>query len=282
LRAAEPEAADLAAAHRRVCERIEERDYVRRREAELAADPRWEALKSDLRLTGETVPVDAPWREDIAAERAARLAECNAAIEHANQRLGELRSQLQRDVGSHAARARDVVLALEEILVETRRERDRLALLDSILGHAERSFRDEHQPDVLRRAGRYLARVTHGRYSRLDYEDAEGGGLRVTVKGRSEPVPVEAPISRGTLDQIFLCLRLGLLDHLDRRREKLPLVLDDTLLRMDDARRAQVYSVLGDVARKRQVFLLTCHDALAAEAEQALGIQRIDLTPPPA
>jgi uncharacterized protein YhaN len=51
---------------------------------------------------------------------------------------------------------------------------------------------------------------------------------------------------------------------------------------MDDARRAQVYSVLGDVAHKRQVFLLTCHDALAAEAEQALGIQRIDLTPRPA
>jgi len=279
LRKAEPDASSLEEAYRRACERRDELEYVERRRAELSADSRWEALQRDQLIKGEESFEDPPWREDIAADRAARLGECNASIESANQRLGDRRSLLQNDIGSHAARARDAVNEVEESLVNARRERDRLALLDSILVQAERAFRDEHQPDVLRRASRYLSRVTNGRYSRLDYSDDEGGGLRVTVKGRSEPVPVDSPISRGTLDQIFLCLRLGLLDHLDREREKLPLILDDALVRMDDARRGQVYSVLGEVARKRQVFLLTCHSALAAEAELALGIERIDLTP---
>ena len=90
---------------------------------------------------------------------------------------------------------------------------------------------------------------------------------------------MKPPISRGTLDQIFLCLRLGLLDHLDRDREKLPLVLDDALLRIDDARRLQVYALLADIAPARQIFLLTCHATIADEAEEALKASRIDLSP---
>lgn len=279
LAQAEPGAPSLDEAYRKAVARREERDYVERRQAELSQDPRWNSLRHDPHLTGEVLPTDAPWREEIAGERAERLRACDAALDTGNQRMGELRAMLQEDVGSHAARARDSVLALEEELAQVRRERDRLALLDGILLQAERRFRDEHQPDVLRRASRYLARVTHGRYYRIDYSEEEDGGLRVVCKGRSAPIPVAHPISRGTLDQIFLCLRLGLLDHLDRDREKLPLVLDDALVRMDDARRGQIYSVLGDVALTRQVFLLTCHRALAREAEQALGIERIDLTP---
>jgi uncharacterized protein YhaN len=100
----------------------------------------------------------------------------------------------------------------------------------------------------------------------------------VTCADRAEPLAVRYPISRGTRDQIFLCLRLGLLDHLDEDRERLPLVLDDALLRMDDVRRPEVYRLLADAARRRQVFLLTCHASIAREAEVALKVRRIDLS----
>jgi len=73
-------------------------------------------------------------------------------------------------------------------------------------------------------------------------------------------------------------LRLGLLDHLDQRREKLPLILDDALLRMDDARRLEVYRLLAGIAPTRQIFFLTCHANIAAEAESALKAIRVDLT----
>ena len=79
--------------------------------------------------------------------------------------------------------------------------------------------------------------------------------------------------------QIYLCLRLGLLDHLDEGRERLPLVLDDALVRMDDERRPQVYSLLAELAPARQIFLLTCHNGMAAEACAALKARRIDLVP---
>ena len=132
---------------------------------------------------------------------------------------------------------------------------------------------------MLRRASAYLRRVTDGRYTRLDYQASPTGGLLVSVAERSEPIPVDHPISRGTLDQIHLCLRLGLLDHLDEERETLPLVLDDALLRMDDVRRPEVYGLLTHVAQRRQLFFLTCHRNIADEAEHALKVRRVDLTP---
>ena len=219
---------------------------------------------------------DAPPDDPDAAGRALR--ECDAAIEDARERAGRLAQRLADDPGSRRALAQDEVAELEERLAATERERDRLALLESIVARAEFEFRETHQPDVLRRASEYLRRVTDGRYARLDY-DAETRTLYATCVGRAEPLPVRHPISRGTLDQIFLCLRLGLLDHLDEERERLPLVLDDALLRMDDARRPEVYRLLAHAARRRQIFLLSCHAAIAREAEEALKVRRIDLSP---
>jgi uncharacterized protein YhaN len=252
---------------------------VRRREAELRRDPRFAAFEQDHRLDAARDPTDAPWSPEATAARERERAACAEEIAAANTRLGEIASLLRSDPGGRQARVADRVREAEERLAALRRERDRLALLESILGLAERRFREVHQPPVLQRASRYLERVTRGRWRRIDYEEGAGGGLFVTGGGRDEPVRVEPPISRGTLDQIFLCLRLGLLDHLDEGRERPPLVLDDALLRMDGARRAEVYELLAEISRGRQILLLTCQEWIAAEAEAAMKLSRITLAP---
>jgi uncharacterized protein YhaN len=271
LAAAEPGAGDPGARYARVAQRLREAEFVRRREAELLADPVCARLAAEgLDAAGAGGAAVDP--ESLAAE----LRDCEAWIESARERAGRLSQRLGDDPGSQRAAVQDEISELEERLAAAERERDRLVLLESIVARAEAAFRDAHQPDVLRRASEYLRRVTEGRYTRLDY-DAQTRVLSVTSCERAEPLPVRHPISRGTLDQIFLCLRLGLLDHLDEERERLPLVLDDALLRMDDGRRSEVYRLLADAARRRQIFLLTCHESMAREAEEALKVRRIDL-----
>jgi uncharacterized protein YhaN len=46
---------------------------------------------------------------------------------------------------------------------------------------------------------------------------------------------------------------------------------------MDDQRRGTVYALLGDIAPTRQVWILTCHRALADEVESNMKVTRIDL-----
>jgi uncharacterized protein YhaN len=278
LAAAEPAAGSRDEAYASVKRRMREAEFLREWEAQLRADTRWSALSGDPRARAEDLPEDAPWLPEIAARREDEIAECEREIAAANTRLGELSHMLGSDEGSQQAQAGDEVCALEEEIRGAEQRRDRLALLESILQRAERDYREEHQPDVMRRASAYLERLTRGRYSRLDFLDGDDGGLHATCSGLAEPVPVGEPLSRGTLDQIFLCLRLGLLDHLDRDRERLPLVLDDVLVRTDGPRRTEIYPLLAEVSRVRQLFLLTCQEALADEAEGALKPRRIDLT----
>jgi len=277
LRAAEPDCSDLETSFQRVEERREEAAFLRRRTSDLRADTRFAACEGDPRIVADRPPEDAPWLPENAAARETQIAELEETLAAKHRRLGELSEILSGDEVGMLSRASDAVVDIRSQIGAAERERDRLALLESILERAEREYRELHQPDVLRRASSYLQRITDGRYQRVDLMEENDAELCVTLRDRSEPIQVGEPISRGTLDQIFLCLRLGMLDHLDEGRERLPLILDDALLRMDDQRRRGVYALLGDMAPTRQVWILTCHRALADEIESGLKVSRIDL-----
>jgi len=273
LRANTPEGQDEDHAHVTLTERIEELDYLERREGELRLDPRWARLHDDERLDPA---IEAESLFDLGVYDSA-LRDLTEEISRHDRRLGELDHLLADDPGSGVARAREYELEVVQKLTGAKRARDRLALLAGLLDEAERRFRQENQPDVLRHASRYLETITDGSYVRLDYSEEEGEGLLVQPAGRQEPVRVGPPISRGARDQIYLCLRLGLLDHLDEGRARLPLILDEALVHWDRSRRASVYPLLRKVGEKRQVILLTCHEPLAQEAEEQLQTRRIEL-----
>jgi len=277
LQNAEPDCSDLEEAFRRIEARRKEAESLRQKAADMRENPRFATFESDPRVVAERPPADAPWLVENTEARDRELSDLGDRLSTQQHRLGQLSELLSGDTTGALADAYDAVREISDEIASIERERDGLALLESILARAEGEFREIHQPDVLRRASGYLEKITDGRYRRIDLLDEDKGLLGVTLNGRSEPIEVGDPISRGTLDQIFLCLRLGMLDHLDEDRERLPLILDDALLRMDDRRRRGVYALLGKMAPTRQVWILTCHRALADEIEGGLKVSRIDL-----
>ena len=275
LAAAAPDEPHASRAFELVARARGEREDLARRERELEANERAAALRA--RLADAADLETPPWSPEAREAREARIEAVRARISELDERRGEITGMIDSDPGGREAAARERLLAFEEELEETLERRDRLALLAGVLARADREHRDEHQPDVLRNASRYLERVSGGRYTRPEYTAGGERTLLVTSVERDEPVAVGPPLSRGTRDQIHLCLRLGLLDHLDAGRESLPLVLDEALVNWDAPRRAAVYPLLRAVAERRQVVLLTCHENLAEEAERALGIEAIRL-----
>jgi uncharacterized protein YhaN len=164
----------------------------------------------------------------------------------------------------------------QERLVDIKYERDRLTLLSQIIRIADQDFRSRHQPDVLRRASEYLKLISQGRYERLDFEE-ESQSFEIHMASSHFPIQLGKPLSRGTLDQVYLGLRLALVEHLDQGHEPLPVFLDEVLVNWDAARRLNGYEVLKQVAQNRQVFLFTCHRKLANETASALGAHLVDL-----
>ena len=98
-------------------------------------------------------------------------------------------------------------------------------------------------------------------------EEGEDGNL----------LPLAPPLSQGTCDQIFLSIRLAIVDHLDHGQDRVPVFLDEVLVNWDKGRREHVYPILRTMAEHRQIFLFTCHEWLADEAEEKLHAHRVVL-----
>lgn len=171
------------------------------------------------------------------------------------------------------------ILAVEEKVRELSRHRDRLWILGRVVREAERQLREEHQPAILQEAGRLLERLTQGRYDRLVLSGRDGRSFRVRGPAAPTALAIERPLSAGTREQVYLALRLAILDQLDRAGERLPLLLDEVLVNWDPARREAGLAVLEEVSRNRQCLFFTCHPDMAARLE-GLGGRRIVLGGP--
>jgi uncharacterized protein YhaN len=250
--------------------------------ARIAAHRRADELREELeRAHPDLAELEA--QIEAAAGSPSSWALDDEALAVTRARLEELEEEIERLVKGSEALARDAahlreretvdavdseLASLGEQQARLERDRDRKWVLAKLLREADRRFREEHQPDLLRRASSYLRHLTGGRYERLLVDEREEADLfQVVGPGLPAPVPLAPPVSTGTLEQAYLSLRLAIVDHLDQGGERLPLFIDEVFVNWDRARRSRGLEVLAAVSTARQVFVFTCHEGLAEELE---------------
>ncbi len=199
--------------------------------------------------------------QTLQERRMRRAEELQAAI----ARLGTEIEHLED--GETADTIEGRVEILKEHVREAKEGRDRAFLLARLVREADRRFREENQPELLKRAGRYLGEVTRGRYDRIELGDPGDESFYLREPGDPTTRKVGEALSQGTREQVYLALRLAIISHLDAGRERLPLFMDETLVNWDAWRRDRAFGILERVAAERQVFIFTCHPAMAAEME---------------
>lgn len=213
------------------------------------------ALRAEL-ATGDR----ARWAEALATcER--ELEELDEAISELDRRLALLRNERETLEASAAIPA----LAEEVEVLRTQwraglRAWRRAALLERLLGHALEELQERQQPVVLRSASSLFEAVTGGRYLRIrqvvdqrQVEVIDAGGRAVAA----------SDLSRGTREQLYLCLRLGLVEAFAEQGIRLPLLMDDVLVNFDPVRAQATARVLGGVAAAQQILFFTCHPRTA-------------------
>lgn len=113
-----------------------------------------------------------------------------------------------------------------------------------------REFYEEAGDTLNSEVSRCVSAVTEGRYDSVRVD--ENGKLWAMAEGKE--VPPEA-LSRGTLEQFYLALRLAA-GKLVTREEVMPLFLDEAFAMYDERRLAQALTVLAGL--ENQVLLFTC------------------------
>ncbi len=188
-------------------------------------------------------------------------------IEEWRAREADLESRLTLPDGEETPdQLEGEILRLREERSRLRREYDRLWILSRVVEEADLRVRELHQPEILRRAGTHLAQLTDGRYTRVEVAGERSRTLRVSGPALPAGIDVGPPLSTGTREQIYIALRLALVDRLDDDGPRLPLFLDEVFVNWDARRRRAGLDLLQSTSRQRQVFLFTCHPHLAEEA----------------
>ena len=74
-------------------------------------------------------------------------------------------------------------------------------------------------------------------------------------------------LSEGARDQLYLALRVAIVEAHCRTAAPLPFIADDLLVHFDDTRAAAALRLLAELGRTTQVILFTHHEHIAAMAQ---------------
>lgn len=209
--------------------------------------------------------------EDEIEHLKAELKDKSAALNVLRETVGRLKSEMDA-LASH-----DRLIKLRNAEESCLREFNDLAREWSIntiamraLEKAVEKYERERQPGVITRAAEVFAHISGGRYPSI-FRPVDATALMVRDdKGR--PVNV-AELSRGTREELYLSMRLGLIAEYETRSESMPLIMDDVMVNFDDERRRRAISALNEFARKRQLIVMTCSKQLLDEYLEAGAVQ---------
>lgn len=197
--------------------------------------------------------------------------ELEAELERIAQRLQSNRDasrQLRESMGKLEGEAER--LGSEETLLEKQMQREsrraginrharewaKRALAEALLKKAKDRYEKNRQPGVIVAAAKRFERITEGRYQSI-IKRFEEDDLVIQDRDLRETGVIE--MSRGTREQLYLSLRLGLIEEYESRAEPLPIIMDDVFVNFDDDRKPRVLELLREFSTHRQIVLLTCH-----------------------
>ena len=175
-------------------------------------------------------------------------------------RIEELSSQLAGIRGRLSAIGDPLVLAsslscMQEEYEQLQGEYEAINLALEALRDADREIQTRFSPQLGRVAAQYMSAVTGGRYE--DVLINRDFSARTRTKGDAVARDAEY-LSAGTLDLMYLAVRLAVCELAMPDGEPCPLILDDALVNLDETRFQQAIELLKQIARERQVILFTC------------------------
>jgi uncharacterized protein YhaN len=211
---------------------------------------------------------------DALAQNSWKLDEVQKKKDDALENIGKTREQLELlmsngEMGIKQGELEIKKQKLQDCIKEWATAKFALNLLES----AKKQYEKNRQPGVLKSAEAVFSEITGGKYPGIVKPLDEDEVFIQNVHGVQKKV---SETSRGTREQLYLSMRLGLIEEYESRSEPLPIVMDDVLVNFDDSRKAKVIATLAHFSMGRQIIVLTCHEASLNAYIQA-GATRIEI-----
>jgi len=158
-----------------------------------------------------------------------------------------------------------IVPQLDEMVVLKREaDKEKLAELrekESIINIAIENLMDAYEemkttitPKFTKNLSESIQKISSNKYNKVTINDENG---MIIENNRGEYVEA-IKLSTGTIDQLYLALRLSMIDELSK--ENLPIILDESFAYSDDNRLKNMLQYLSSELNNHQTIIFTCTD----------------------
>ena len=146
-------------------------------------------------------------------------------------------------------------------------------LAGQVLEESADKYLGDNTPEIFGKAEAYAKRIAQD-WVGLELDKTSNDGLRIRSR---KGTYAKAKLSLGGRSGLNFALRLATAEtESSKLPVRLPLLLDDPLVHVDDVRRPRAFQVIGDLAKNHQVLYFTCHRQHANEAIDA-GARLVEL-----
>ena len=148
---------------------------------------------------------------------------------------------------------------LEEKLVDNKNKMLTLKKLNSsmelvkeVLTNSYEKMKKSVTPKFTQELSNTISKITNGKYANIIPNDEQG--LLVELdNGNYEPA---SKLSVGTIDQLYLSLRLSMVEELSE--ENMPIILDEVFAYYDDERLKNALIFLNEKCKNHQILIFSC------------------------
>ena len=180
-----------------------------------------------------------------------KQAGCSEMIEKQQRTQWELEKKLE-----HLSNCKNKAKALKRTLADNDRIHDEIVAIDlahETMADLSSSIRDSFGLYLNKEASQYITGITGGIYDSMSIDE----NLNVFLNTKTKLVPLEN-VSSGTMDQVYLALRLAAAKLLQGSGSGFPLIFDDSFTQYDDERLKTALEWLAS-AYGGQIIIFTCH-----------------------
>ena len=123
--------------------------------------------------------------------------------------------------------------------------------------------------EVIQVASEYLNRLTQGRYQTIQMKN-----MKIAVQNQDEKWFLVSELSRGTLDQLLISIRLAFIRNLSSKIS-LPILIDDGFVNFDSVRKKIMLQLIKELSHKVQVVYFSLDEEPFMIAETPASLIRL-------
>lgn len=179
---------------------------------------------------------------------------------------------IRSDIESLNTQIEECTQVEEEIEIAVS-ERDNLLKLNNSFELAKECLQSAYEevkqsisPKFTKNLGNTIKTISNNKYVNVKLNDIDGLVAEVET---GEYLPINR-LSTGTIDQMYLALRLSALSEISN--EKMPIILDETFAYFDDERLCNILQYIKEEYSEYQILIFTCSDR-EKEALDKVGIK---------